>query len=336
MNNIVYTTKEVALQLHYSVRYITLLCKTKRILGVYQITDAGKWQIPEEGLISFINKKTKVSTDTSEEIQPQVITSQPYQMSLHKQRILEMVGNLDSEINLPEISDSFFYYSHNQRTIIRSIPQIIVDKSGKISVPVSIDTDTEMDSIHTGLRSHLETGGFSEVSVDIHNWKVGIGHYLERCHNLLEMVTVKEQNTVDFRDKVERHKAVGYKKNFYISACADAIDVAMKTIDPNPLVTDEKEISELNYHTQMITNGLWLLIRYGFGGIYVAKSERQAKSYLRNHWALMTWLLENEGIKEITKIRTELNTLSNKIKKQLERFQEMEQVPGYCELCTSK
>jgi hypothetical protein len=234
---------------------------------------------------------------------------------------------VEGEINLPELSDSFFYLPHSQGMIKGN-------NSGEISVSVSLDRNGEIDIIHAALRNHLETGGFPSVLVDIHNWREKLEQYLRECNDFLEKATMDKQGKVAFHDEVERHNAVGYQRNYFISACADAFDILLRTPEHELPVNDKNEIAQRNYVIQQV-NALWLLMRNSYGGIYVARTERQAKNYLRKHRTLVNLLTENERSKEIASLYSDLKQVTMSIKKQLEKFRKMEKLPGYCVLCVS-
>jgi hypothetical protein len=68
-------------------------------------------------------------------------------------------------------------------------------------------------------------------------------------------------------------------------------------------------------------------------GIYLAKTQSKAETYRNEHQKLVTRLSEKGEAQEIVKLRSDLEQLLKNIKKQLEKYIEMEQVPGRCEFC---
>jgi excisionase family DNA binding protein len=322
------TIREASNRLHISKRRVAQLCHDHKIRTAHKILNGRSWLISEKEIETLENKPIPSITQAEQEVEPQAITyQQPNQPSQHKQEIRDLAYAVESEINLPELSDSFFYLPYNQR-IIKG------NNSGEISVNVSIDNNGKMDILQSGLRSYLETGGFSGILIDIHNWREKLEQYLRECHDFLEMATMDKQGKVTFPDKVERHNAVGYQRNYFISACADAFDILLRTPEHELPVNDESEIAKRNYVIQQV-NALWLLMRNSYGGIYVATTERQAKSYLRKHRTLVNLLTENEQSKEIANLYLDLKQVTASIKKQLEKFRKMEKLPGYCVLCVS-
>lgn len=256
-----------------------------------------------------------------------VIEQKPYEHPHHKQKMCDLAKDLISEISVRSI---FITELKAKRLLlagsrgIRLYPPIIIDKNHKISIELSIDGDGEIGHLYQGLRCHLETGGFSGALREIGNWKKGVGQYLEKCHGLLRVALgeIRGQAKIP-NDEVERNEKIGYKLSFFETACADAIEIAME----NPPVTDS------GYWREALTNNLWLLMRYGGGGIYVAKTELGAKRCQGRHKRLSLTLSKIDQVKETAKLRLGLERTGEEIRTQLRKFSDMQRLPGHCEFC---
>ncbi len=337
-----YTIRQASTALHYSKRQLRQMCIDGRIAGAYKIPGGRKWLIPEEGITSLRSLGTGQDVQTQQGLPPKGVTMlQAYLPSPHKQRILDMAGSLKGEIWLPGLSGSFFYWSKNQQISVVDdlgrVAAVAVDGDGRISVGVSIEGEGEVDDLHAALRSHLETGGFAGVLADIDSWRSGVGRYLEKCRDLLEAATTGVKARAVFRDDVERNQRPGHQKAFFTSACADAVEIAAGDIaGGKPSAPEYGEIARRNYNCQQLTNGLWLLTRYGFGGVCVVKTERQSSTRLREHVELARRLSAEKGAAEVAQLRLDLGRMTVRINRQLQKFLEMEQVPGHCELCAAR
>ena len=58
-------------------------------------------------------------------------------------------------------------------------------ENGEIEIELSMTGKGKINHLYRGLRSHLETGGFSVVLGDIGNWENGVRQYLSECYNFL-------------------------------------------------------------------------------------------------------------------------------------------------------
>jgi len=268
--------------------------------------------------------------ETNQQVLGEAQTKQkPYEETPHKQKMREMAGRLIGEISLPWIMDSFIAELKPQQLLYadsrgnRLYPPIIIAKDEKISVEISIEGKGEIDHLHKGLRSHLETGGFSGVLDKIRDWRKGGGQYLKQCHNLLAVVMGEIQGGKAKipNEDVELNKKAGFKLSFPVTICGDAVETA----SGHPL--------GFLYEPEALTNSLWLL-RYGAFGIYLAQTKKELERYQRMHKKLMAKYASEPAAKDIAELRQKLYNIRDQIYRQLQVFGDMERVPGHCELCS--
>jgi len=252
-----------------------------------------------------------------------------YKEGSHQQKMRELAGRLIGEISLPWIMDSFIVELKPQQLLYadsrgnRLYPPIIIAKDEKISVEISIEGKGEIGHLHKGLRSHLETGGFSGVLDKIRDWRKGGGQYLKQCHDLLAVVMGEIQGGKAKipNEDVELNKKAGFKLSFPVTICGDAVETA----SGHPL--------GLLYEPEALTNSLWLL-RYGAFGIYLAQTKKELERYQRMHKKLMAKYASEPAAKGIAELRQKLYNIRDQIYRQLQVFGDMERVPGHCELCS--
>ena len=250
--------------------------------------------------------------------------------SPHKLKMRELAGELRNEINLLGILGSFIVdwkphrVSYADSRGNRLYPTIIIAENGEISVELRIEVNREIGHLYQGLRCHLETGGFSEVLRETDDWKKGMGQYLQKCHHFLMIALgeIKGQAIIP-EGQVDNHERTGYRVSFFKAACADAIEIAKG----NPPITDS------GYWHEALSNNLWLLIRYDGDGIYVGQTNEELETYEAMHRDLARKLSKSDHAKEIAEAHKNLHQTGDHIKQQLQKFIDMERVPGYCELC---
>ena len=251
-----------------------------------------------------------------------VINQKLYEETPHKQKIRELADELRNEISSPKI--------------------LYIEK---ISTKLSIDGKGELDHLYQGLRCHLETGGFSEVLTEISNWKKGMKKYLKYSHDLLTTAQsgIKGQSKIP-DDEIERNERTGYKLSFFKAACDDAIEIRI-IADRLEMEATSKEytstsvagnppVTQSGYYRSPLTNNLWLLGRYDAGDIYVGRNSEELEICESMHRDLADKLSKPDHAKKVAKLHKNLQETSDHIKQQLQKFTDMEHLPGHCELCS--
>ena len=248
----------------------------------------------------------------------------PYEETSHKQKMRELAGGLIGEISLPWVTDSFIVELKPQRLLYadsrgnRLYPPIIIAKDEKISVEISIEGEGEIDHLHKGLRSHLETGNFSQVLDEIGNWRQGVADNLVRCHGFFTLVKKKLEKSYSASISLKDEGQPGFTMWFPITICADATEQARGSA----------HFRDFPYMHEGLN------LKFGAYGIYSGIPNEDLKPYEDAHKRLRAKYSTHKQAKEIAKQREELYQIQAKIGQQLQKFMDMERLPGHCELCS--
>lgn len=252
------------------------------------------------------------------------VTKKSYEETPHKQKMRELAERLIGEISLPWILDSFIVDLKPQRILYenfrghRKYPPIIIAENEKISIEVSIEGKGEIDHLQRGLRKHLETGGFSKVLDDIGIWKQGIADNLVRCHKLLRLVRKKIEKSYNVSVPIDDRGQPGFTMYFPMTICADGIEQAMGS----------NHFRDFPYRYE----GLGL--RFGSYLIYQGVQNQDLKPYEAAHRKLGKRCASWKQTREIAEQRNSLYETQADIRQQMQKFIDMERLPGQCELCS--
>jgi hypothetical protein len=247
----------------------------------------------DKSTVGRILSKSVISMSTSESIgDPERIFKATKLLKATQIAILEKAKKLILGINLPEVlSYSNFWPDQKQSLILHQ-------RNG------------EVDVYQEALRTNLANSGFSEVIQDIEKWNEELEQLFERCSDFCKIAVSKIKVPRQFPDKkVENNEKPGYQRDFFASACADAIEIANGRL----------QLNDSGYWTIKKKNayGYWNLYRVGSGSIYVAKTELGAKRCRYKHQALTMNLLKAPQAKEIMKLHLDLKQQAKQIKSRL-------------------
>ncbi len=252
------------------------------------------------------------------------VTQKSYEETPHKQKMWELAGKLMHEINMPWIMVSFIVELKPQRLLYADsrgrsqYPPIIIAENEKISIEISIEGKGEIDHIHKGLRSHLETGGFSKVLDDIGIWKQGIADNLVRCHKLLRLARKKIEKSYNVSVPIDYRGQPGFTMHFPMTICAEGIEQARGS----------NHFRDFSYRYE----GLGL--SFGAYLIYQGVQNQDLKPYEAAHRKLRKRCASWKQTREIAEQRNSLYETQADIRQQMQKFIDMERLPGQCELCS--
>ena len=150
----------------------------------------------------------------------------PYEETPHKQRLRELATRLGNEIGLPVVFESFVVDLKPGNVLHLGSLTIRVSDKGKLEVGLSIETETSITHLYHGLLSHLKTGGFEAVLVDILNWKQGAAEDLKRCSKLITLAQEEIERTYDIKIAMNCQGQRGFTMYFPKTICAAAIEQA--------------------------------------------------------------------------------------------------------------
>ena len=155
-----FTIKEVAHKIVYSERRVRQMCIEGKIEAEKISDDARKWLIPVTEL-----ERLKAGSEFTRKAKQKT-----YEETPHKQKMREIAGTMAGEISLPWILHILIVELKPRRFLPdRGSVLTTVAENGEIGVELSIEGKGEIDHLYQGLRTHLETGGFSQVFDEIGN-----------------------------------------------------------------------------------------------------------------------------------------------------------------------
>ena len=251
-----------------------------------------------------------VPVRTEHEVPKEARTQQEsYKETPHKRKIRELAGSLQREIGLP------------------SILEIFELRTGRGGVDLVIGPEQVENHLYRGLRSHLQTGGFSEVLNEIDEWKKGTERYFVKCHDLFKSVRGEipgDEVTIPLNDGEPKPGLI--IDDFCRTICVDVVGK----------VTGHPPGLEYEMEHHFLCHNMWVL-KYGAYGIYLGRTKEELENYQNIHKDIIEDIIGKYASKLITReiaTRTEkLSKIHTQINRQLGIFRDMERVPGYCELC---
>ncbi len=225
----------------------------------------------------------------------------PYEETHHKQKMRELAGSLQREVGLPHVLDLFV---------------------GSSTFVAAVSIDQEENHLYQGLRRHLESGGFVKVLEQIEDWKVYAKQYLGKCHDLFEMVKGKIPETeIKISRDEEEPKPGLILDDFCGTVCADAVGRATGS----PI--------QLKYKTErhFLNNELWVL-KYGGYGIYLTLNTEELMKCQKMHENLIVECVSDPITLKMANLKELLTIIGLQISRHLQKFSDMEQIPGQCDL----
>lgn len=249
----------------------------------------------------------------------------------HKRKIRKLSSALQDQMTLPWVWSPFFFELKPDTTLRCGTrgPSVAADKNGKISVELFPAEPGLEGHLWRGLRSHLESEGFSGVLGEIDNLNGSIVQYIDNCHHLMKAAQSKIGTKVKIltEDAARNNDKVGYKLDFVISAAADAVALAVASAKGGVP-------ADIGYWSQSTLGGLWVLSRDVHGVICVARSEAAVKSLQASHEALRLGLSQTAQAKQVANLFENMEQALLRIRVQLQEFVDMERLPGNCDLCS--
>ena len=249
----------------------------------------------------------------TKQLKPQVQVT-AYEDTPHKQKMRDLAGKMASAIALPAVFDIF-------RVELK--PGSIFLGRGGLSVNISETGQPTVGPefaghLYKGLCSHLDTGGFSEVLGRIDSWKEAMASNLLACHKLLTMVRGEVEKYYQIAIPVEGQEQSGFTSWFLITICGDAIEQASGV---TYIIDSWYKYEESD-------------LRCGGSSIYKGLPDENLDVYRNNHIALRAKYAAYERVKKIAEQRVKMYQIQDEIRQQLQKFIDMEHVPGQCELCS--
>jgi len=228
---------------------------------------------------------------------------EPYIETHHKQKMRELAGDLRREVGLP--------------------PDLEVFLKLKFSA-VALSIDREENHLNQGLRSHLKSGGFSEVLEQIQDWKTYANKYLTKCHDLFENIKSKIPDNEPIADP-DREPNPGLILDPFCGTGGAEIVGRVTGFTTHLVYTTVRHYLDPD---------LWVL-KYGAYGIYLAPSREELEKHQKMHEDLIVEYASDPVTADYTTLKKNLSEIDIQISRQLQKFIDLERVPGYCELCST-
>ena len=226
---------------------------------------------------------------------------EPYTEAPHKQKMRELAVSLQREVGLPYVLEIFLGPRFNT---------------------VALGIDNEENHLYQGLRSHLQSGGFSDVLKQIRDWETGAGQYLAKCQDLLKGVKSKiPSNEVRVSPNGEPKPGL-IIGNFCGTSCADVIGRV------TGFPTDLRYTTERHFLNPDLS-----VLKYGAYGIYLALDTEELEKHEEMHKDLIVAYASDPATVDFATLRKKLSEIDTQISRQLQKFIDLERLPGYCELC---
>ena len=237
-----------------------------------------------------------------------MIQTQPetslYVETFHKQQIRESVKELMHQIDFPFIGDRM----KDELTVNGDFPHEPVKRewfNGNI--------------ILEGLRSHLETGGYSKVIKDIDDFDKEDADNSVRCHQFIDLVRKevekKFQVTIPIIDNGEQ----GFTISFLQTVCADAIEQGRGT----------NHYRDFSYHVDGFS------LKFGAYIIYAGAHGQDLKPFEDIHRRMRENCSRWKQPEDIANQIRRIGEIQTAIRQRLETFALLERVPGECHLCST-
>lgn len=263
-------------------------------------------------------RSTKRAVETYKTAE-QAAQQKPYEETAHKQKMRDLARNLIDEISLPWIVDSIIVELKPRRfSLDRGGFLISVGQEGEIGVESSIKGKGEIDHLHQALRTHLETGGFSQVLDEIGNWANKVANNLLECHIFFTLVKEELEKSYGVSIPMKDEGQPGFATWFPITICADAIEQARGS----------DHFRDFPYTYEGLN------LRFGAFLVYFGVPNEDLGAIKNAHIKLRAGYAAHLQAQRIAGQRGDLYQTEAEIKQQLENFIDMERLPGQCELCS--
>lgn len=229
-----------------------------------------------------------------------------YVETLHMQKMREEARNMINPFSLPFITASFIpgesYKSIQELLKIRDDRQVRIECLG----------------LSEALSGHLQTGGFPDTLKNISDLRIGWAGNLINCYQFLIWMKEKIEGIYQVSIQLQNQGQPGLTIYFPMFICADVIEQA----------GGSTHFKDFPYKYQSFS------LSFGAYPIYYGNPDEDLKPYERAHIKFRKDYAKHEQAKVIAEQRKTLHDNGVKINQQLQRFIDMEHVPGKCELCS--
>lgn len=263
-----------------------------------------------------------------------VVRQEPYEETLHKQKMCELAKTLAREISIPTPWDKDLWrdlpVEFKEGEYSLSIGNVEIGHDREIKVKYhDIGAGVAAPHLVKGLYSHLDTSGlskFTEIVSDkgkLNSLVREIERYSQALLAFLKLIlddVAEYRVKVNFRDEAK----TGLTRWFIITAWHCVLWSALG----NAQIDD----SLYRPHESVPGTSLWQ-IRWGGSVIGIARGKKTLRTYESRHKKLRDTHTENPLAREIAARYKRLNESAQDIRERLEEFSDMQRLPGHCQLC---
>ena len=266
--------------------------------------------------------------------QEAVVEQEPYEETSHKLKIREVAKALAETISLPSTWDKDLWrdlpieFQPGKYSLSIGVAEIADNGQMKVSY-YRIGAGNAEPHLVKGLFNHLNTSGLSEFAGIVgdkgkpNNLVGKAGQYSQALLMFLKLIADEVKG---YRAKVNFHDEPkpGLTKWFIITVWNDVIQKASghSWIDDSWYKPPES----------IPDTSLWQL-KCGSYGISIARSKKTLATYKNWHKKLRVKHAEHPLAIDIAVKDREMGNIAQEIRQQLQKFSDMEHLPGHCELC---
>ncbi len=270
-----------------------------------------------------------------------------YEETPHKQKIREWAGRLKEQLSFPHQYHPFWDFKPGRYGVSDDLVGYYafqVNANKKISVSLALEQDELNQHLWEALQSHLRTGGkeFSQVLDEVDCWKEQAAQSIQHCQRLFVNIRKDCQNQGNIRKllaeeefnvikaylkepipKEYEPQHIGFTPHFVRDIFEKALDAVQGYRVKN---------EDLKYNPRHRQDGffeLWFEARI----IAVGQSEEELSALEKIHRALIKKYQKPAKTESIRATAKVLDESQREVQAQLQKFIDMERLPGQCDLC---
>ena len=254
------------------------------------------------GIVAAIFDRDKRVIEKFKRRVQQEIVEKAYLETHHKQKIREIAKEVPSALTLPLRLDSFLdKYVLGKYFVGNSLIEVV--ETAKPALELQFKAH-----LYEALLSHLKTGGFADIANKIESWSENSGEILDEFSKLLEVVKKDVENQYNLTP----NSGIMLTEDFIESMCLFVIFGSIT--DPSLC--------------RLISSNI-----FGHGILIRGLRDRNLSKYEHIYTLLVEKYAISDQAKQILEQFNVLKKTKKIIEDQLNRFSEMERLPGWCDLC---
>lgn len=289
------------------------VCGKGTVDKIKKLYDEGKLQ-PFLDYLSNSLTISEAKADQEKEAEPDVPkesrTKQvPYEETPHKQKMRELAGEVAKRVKLPLAFCRFIQERKPGFWPIGDGFLVYINETGDAELVLDFE-----GHLYEGLFNHFLTGGFSDVVSNIDDWKEKTGKIMIESHELLNEIKTDIEKDYNISLLTCYAEETGFTTYFLESIYGSVI----LGIKGTGLSGYDLDVHNLSYYGCLICSGL---------------PTEDLESCRDTHIKLIEKYMVTDQAKQVGEKVKNIKEIETNIQQRLERFIDMERVPGWCELC---